>query len=79
MHERKIDIQANAVGQFIIKCDDNEKYSGCSCLRIHGIEYSDDERNDDVLQRAKECDEEMNLSFQDEYVDRVFNWEGLYR
>ena len=29
--------------------NDNEQYSRCSCLRIHGIECSDDERNDKFL------------------------------
>ena len=42
-----------------------------SCLKIHEIECSDDERNDDVLQRVQECYEEMNLSFQDENIYRV--------
>ena len=56
----------------IIKCDDNEQYSRRSCLRIHGIECSDDERNDNVLERVKECYEEMNLPLQDENTDRVY-------
>ena len=55
----------------IIKCDDNEQYSRRSCLRIHRIECSDDERNDNVLERVKECYKEMNLLFQDENIDRV--------
>ena len=42
----KIAIQANTIDQLIIKCDDNEQDSRRSCLRIHGIECSDDERND---------------------------------
>ena len=42
-----------------------------SCLRIHGIECSDDERNDSVSEKVKECYEEMNLPFQDENIDRV--------
>ena len=46
----------------IIKCDDNEQYSRRSCLRIHGIECSDDERNDNVLERVKECYERRNES-----------------
>ena len=69
--EGKIVIQTNTIDQLIIKCDDNEQYSRRSCLRIHGIECSDDERNDNVLQRVKECYEEMNLPFQDENIDRV--------
>ena len=47
--EGKIAIQANTIDLLIIKCDDNEQYSRCSCLRIHGIECSDDERNDNFL------------------------------
>ena len=69
--EGKIAIQANTVDQLIIKYDGNEQYNRRSCLRIHGIECSDDERNDNVLQRVKECYEEMNLPFQDENIDRV--------
>ena len=69
--EGKIVIQTNTIDQLIIKCDDNEQYSRRSCLRIHGIECSDDERNDNVFQRVKECYEEMNLPFQDENIDRV--------
>ena len=74
----KIAIQANTIDQLIIKCDDNEQYSRRSCLRIHGIECSDDERNDNVLQRVKECYEEMNLPFQDENIDRVHTVGRIY-
>ena len=69
--EGKIAIQENTTDQLISKCDDDEQYSRRSCLRIHGIECSDDERNGNVLQRVKECYEEINLSFQDENIDRV--------
>ena len=69
--EGNISLQANTIDQLIIKCDDNEQYSRRSCLRIHGIECSDDERNDNVLERVKECYEEISLSFQDGNIDRV--------
>ena len=69
--EGKIAIQSNTIDQLIIKCVENEQYSRRSCLRIHGIECNDDERNGNVLERVKECYEEMNLSFQDENIDRV--------
>ena len=69
--ERKIAIEANTLDQLIIKCDDNEQYSRHSCLRIRGIECSDNERNDNVLQWVKECYEEMNLPFQDGNIDCV--------
>ena len=62
--EGKIAIQANTIDQLIIKCDDNEQYSRLNYLRIHWIEFSDDERNNDVFQRVRECYEEMNLPFQ---------------
>ena len=74
----KIVIQANTIDQLIIKCDDNEQYSRRSCLRIHGIECNDDERNGNVLQRVKECYEEMNLPFQDENIDRVHTVGRIY-
>ena len=45
---------------------------------IHGIECSDNERNDGVLQRVKECYEEMNLPFQDENIDRVHTVGRIY-
>ena len=44
--EGKIAIQANTTDQLIIQYDDNEQSSRYSCLRIHGIECSDDERNE---------------------------------
>ena len=69
--EGKTAIQANTIDQLIIKCADNKQYSRRSCIRIYGIECSDDERNDNVLERVKECYEEMNLAFQDENIDRV--------
>ena len=28
-----------------IKCDNNEQYSRCSCICIHGVEYNE---NDDI-------------------------------
>ena len=77
--EEKIAIQANTIDQLIIKCDANEQYSRRSCLRIYGIECSDYERNDNVLQRVKECYEEINLPFQDENIDRVHRIGRIYR
>ena len=76
--EGKIAIQANTIDQLIIKYDDNEQCSRRSCLRIHGIECSDDERNVNVLQRVKECYNEMNLPLQDENIDRVHRIGSTY-
>ena len=45
----KITIQANTTDQLIIKCDDHEQNSRRSCLRVHGIKCSDDERNEDEI------------------------------
>ena len=70
--EGKIAIQVNTIDQLIIKCNNKEQYSRRSCLWIHGIECSNDERNAIVLEMVKECYEEMNLPFQDENIDRVY-------
>ena len=67
----KIEKLMSLRGKLPSKCDDKEQYSRLSCLRIHGTECSNDERNDNVLQRVKECCEEVNLPFQDENVDRA--------
>lgn len=40
--EGEMVIQANTIEQLIIKCGDDEQYSKRRCLRIHGIERSDD-------------------------------------
>ena len=40
--------------------DDNEEYRKRSCLKIHGVECSYDERNGDVLEKVKECYEDID-------------------
>ena len=59
--EGKIDIQANTI---------KKRYKWHSCLRIHVIESSEDERNDSGLQKVKECYKEMNLPSHEENIDR---------
>ena len=68
--EGKIAIEASTIYQLIIKYDDNKQYNRRNCQKIHGLECSDNKRNDNVLQWVKEC-YEMNHQFQDEHIDRV--------
>ena len=42
--QSKIAMQDNALQRFEIKCDDNEQYSRSSYIRIHGVQYN--ENND---------------------------------
>ena len=43
--QSKISIQDNALQRLEIKCDDNEQYSRRSCIRIHSVQYNE---NDDI-------------------------------
>ena len=36
--EEQVSFQENTINQLLIKCDNNEQYSWCNCLQIHGIE-----------------------------------------
>ena len=36
--EERVSFQENTINQLLIKCDNNEQYSWCNCLQIHGIE-----------------------------------------
>ena len=39
--ESIITIHENNIDKLLVKCDDNEQYSGRSCLRIHGMEMKE--------------------------------------
>ena len=41
--QSKIAIEDNALQRFEIKCDDNEQYSRRSCIRIHGVQYNEND------------------------------------
>ena len=52
--QSKIAIQDNALQKLEIKCDDNEQYSRCSCIRIHSVQYNE---NDEigVIKKVERC------------------------
>ena len=45
--ESQVAIQEKTINNLLTKCDDNEQYSRCSCLRIHGIESDSNEKSED--------------------------------
>ena len=53
-----------------VTADDNEQYSRRSCLRIHGIEFNEDDREnmDDILEK---CCNEIEIPFNKNDIDRV--------
>ena len=58
----KIAIQDNALQKFEIKSDDNEQYSRRSRIRIHGVQYNE---NDDisVINKVERCCDEIGVKF----------------
>ena len=41
--QSKIAIQDNALQKFEIKCEENEQYSRRLCIRIHGVQYNEND------------------------------------
>ena len=41
--QSKIAIQDNALQKFEIKCEENEQYSRHLCIRIHGVQYNEND------------------------------------
>ena len=70
MLQSKIAIQDNALQRLEIKCDDNEQYSYHSCIRIHGVQYNE---NDDisVINKVEQCCDEIGVKFDMNEIDRV--------
>ena len=68
--QSKIAIQDNALQRLEIKCDDNEQYSRRSCIRIHGVQYNE---NDDisVTNKVEQCCDEIGVKFDMNEIDRV--------
>ena len=60
--QSKIAIQDNALQKLEIKCDDNENYGRRSSIRIHGVEYNE---NDDinVINKVESCCDEIGFKF----------------
>ena len=72
--ESRVVIQEQTINNLLVKCDDNEQYSRRSCLRIHGIESDNNEKND-VIEKVRECYDSLNLPFNEEVIDSV-HWIG---
>ena len=68
--ESRAAIQEETVNNLLIKCDDNEQYIRCSCLRIYGNEGNTSEKNGDVIEKIKECYNALELPFNEEVIDR---------
>ena len=68
--QSKIATQDNALQRLEIKCDDNEQYSRRSCIRIHGVQYNE---NDDisVINKVEQCCDEIGVKFDMNEIDRV--------
>ena len=68
--EERAAFKVNTISQFLIKCDDNEKFSRRNCLRIHGI-GSKKYTKINALQKLKEYYESVQVSFVQEDIDRA--------
>ena len=69
--ESRVVIQEQTINNLLVKCDDNKQYSCRSCLRIHGIESHNNEKNEDIIEKVRECYDSLNLPFNEEVIDRV--------
>ena len=65
----EIAIQDNALQKLEIKCDDNEQYSLRSCIRIHGVEYNENDIN--VIKKFERCCDEISVKFDSNEIDSV--------
>ena len=69
--ESRVATQEQTINNLLTKCDDNEQYSRRSCLRIHGIESNSNEKNEDVIEKIRECYYALELPFNEEVIDRA--------
>ena len=52
-----------------IKCDNNEQYSRCTSIRIHGIEVPENKSIDNIMVVVKSCQEKVNVPFEQDNID----------
>ena len=71
--EERVSFQENTINQLLIKCDDNEQNSRRNCLQIHGIEYKNSEKIDDVRQKVS-----ASAIFTRRYRSCSSNWNGVH-
>ena len=68
--ESEIALKQNVIENLEIKCDDNEQYSRRSCLRVHGLEFSDEEDEGD-MKKMEKCCNDMGVEFNQNEIDRA--------
>ena len=69
--ESLLAVREKVIDNLTIDVDDNQQYSRRSCLRINGIEKSGDEDNNSVIEKVKQCFEDVNVPFAIERTHRV--------
>ena len=69
--ESRVAIQRKTIKNLLTKCGDNEQYSCCSFLRISGIESNSNKKNEDVIEKIRECHNALELTFNEEVIDRA--------
>ena len=67
----QIGLQKKMSDQLEIKCDKSEQYSRLTSILIHGIEVPENESIDNVMAFVKSCHEKINVSFDQDNIDRV--------
>ena len=69
--ESRVAIQEKALNNLLNNCVENEQYSRRSCLEIHGIVSNSNEKNEDVIEKIRECYNALELPFNEEVIDRA--------
>ena len=77
--ESQIAVQQNSIDKLIISCDDNQQYARRSSLRIHGIPTPEDGVEEDINSTLTKCYQEMNLTFNEENIDRAHRIGKCYK
>ena len=67
--ESRVAIQEETINNFLTKCDNNEQYSRRICLRIHSIESNSSEKNEDMIEKIRDCHNALELPFNEEVID----------
>ena len=59
------------MNDLLTKCDDNEQYSRRSCIRIHGIDSNSNEKNEDMIEKIRECYNVLEVPSNEGVIDRA--------
>ena len=68
--EGQIALQKNTSDQLEIKCDNHEQDSRRPSIRIHGNKVPENEPIDNVMAVVKSCHEKINVTFEQDNIDR---------